>query len=118
MIVMGAGMVLTAFIGHIWVGYLTYGVGVGVGAACAYVPTLAMVGGWFAHSAAYRRDAPATLAAPQSRPTTTLAHSVGFPSPSATLYYCQSILATLQIVTDFHHGLLARVVSLPGQDGS
>jgi len=46
-IMMGAGMVLTAFIGHMWVGYLTYGVGVGVGAACAYVPTLAMVGGWF-----------------------------------------------------------------------
>jgi MFS family permease len=46
-IMMGAGMVLTALIGHMWVGYLTYGVGVGVGAACAYVPTLAMVGGWF-----------------------------------------------------------------------
>ncbi|MGH9809387.1 MAG: MFS transporter [Terriglobia bacterium] len=46
-IMMGAGMVLTAFIGHMWIGYLTYGVGVGVGAACAYVPTLAMVGGWF-----------------------------------------------------------------------
>src|SRR5712671_2771883 len=59
-----------------------------------------------AHSAAYRRGAPATLAAPQSRPTTTLAHSVGFPSPSATLYYCQSILAILRFVTDFHHGLL------------
>src|SRR5690348_4012430 len=44
---MGAGLVLTAFIGHMWVGYFTYGVGVGVGAACAYVPTLALVGGWF-----------------------------------------------------------------------
>lgn len=47
-IVMGTGLVLTAFIGHMWVGYLTYGVGVGVGAACAYIPTLAIVGGWFA----------------------------------------------------------------------
>lgn len=47
-VVMGAGLVLTAFIGHMWVGYLTYGVGVGVGAACAYVPTLVIVGGWFA----------------------------------------------------------------------
>jgi MFS family permease len=46
-IVMGVGLVLTAFIGHMWVGYLTYGVGVGVGTACAYVPTLAIVGGWF-----------------------------------------------------------------------
>jgi hypothetical protein len=37
-------------------------------------------------SAACRRDALATLAAPRSRPTTTLAHSVGFPSsPSARL---------------------------------
>jgi hypothetical protein len=26
---------------------------------------------------------------------------------SATLYYCQSILAILRIVTDFHHGLLS-----------
>ena len=39
-------------------------------------------------------------------PTTTLAHSVGFPSPCATLYYSQSILAIDRIVTDFHHGLL------------
>jgi MFS family permease len=30
-----------------WWGYLTYGIGVGLGAACAYVPTLAIVGGWF-----------------------------------------------------------------------
>src|SRR5208282_5037906 len=63
-----------------------------------------------AHSAACRTDAPATLAAPQSRPTTMLAHSVGFPSPSATLYYCQSILAILRSVTDFHHGLLRTAV--------
>jgi hypothetical protein len=52
------------------------------------------------------RIASQPIAAPQSRPTTTLAHSVGFPSPSATLYYCQSILASLRSVTDFHHGLL------------
>ena len=44
---MGAGLILTAFIGDAWVGYLTYGVGVGLGAACAYVPTLANLGGWF-----------------------------------------------------------------------
>ncbi len=46
-IAMGVGLVLTAFIGHMWVGYLTYGVGVGVGTACVYVPTLAIIGGWF-----------------------------------------------------------------------
>ena len=32
--VMGASLVLTASIGQLWVGYLTYGVGVGIGAAC------------------------------------------------------------------------------------
>lgn len=46
-IVMGAGLMLTASIGQLWVGYLTYGVGVGIGAACVYLPTLAIVGGWF-----------------------------------------------------------------------
>ena len=44
---MGTGLVLTAFIEHVWIGYLTYGIGVGLGAACAYVPTLANLGGWF-----------------------------------------------------------------------
>lgn len=46
-IVMGAGLALTAAIDRMWVGYLTYGLGVGAGAACAYVPTLAIIGGWF-----------------------------------------------------------------------
>ena len=45
--IMGCGLVSTGFIGQMWVGYLTYGIGVGVGAACAYVPTLAILGGWF-----------------------------------------------------------------------
>lgn len=44
---MGAGLIATAFIRHLWVGYLTYGVGVGIGVACAYVPVVAVVGGWF-----------------------------------------------------------------------
>lgn len=47
-VLLGAGLVSTAFIGQMWGGYLTYGIGVGLGAACAYVPTLAVVGGWFA----------------------------------------------------------------------
>ncbi len=46
-VVMGTSLVLTAFIGQIWVGYLSYGVGVGIGAAGAYIPTLSIVGGWF-----------------------------------------------------------------------
>jgi MFS family permease len=46
-LLIGGGLVLTAFIDKIWAGYLTYGIGIGVGAACAYVPTLAAIGGWF-----------------------------------------------------------------------
>ena len=47
-VLLGAGLVSTAYIEQMWGGYLTYGIGVGLGAACAYVPTLAIVGGWFA----------------------------------------------------------------------
>ncbi|HZC45901.1 MAG TPA: MFS transporter [Candidatus Acidoferrum sp.] len=46
-LVMGAGLALTAMIDRLWIGYLTYGIGVGVGVACAYVPMVAVVGGWF-----------------------------------------------------------------------
>lgn len=46
-VIMGAGLALTAAAPRMWAGYLTYGVGVGAGASCAYVPTLALVGGWF-----------------------------------------------------------------------
>lgn len=44
---LGAGLMSTAIIDHLWVGYLTYGIGVGLGAACVYVPTLANLGRWF-----------------------------------------------------------------------
>jgi MFS family permease len=46
-VVMGAGLVLTAFVHQLWLGYLTYGIGVGVGTACGYVPMVAVVGSWF-----------------------------------------------------------------------
>jgi MFS family permease len=46
-LIMGASLVLAAILQRLWIGYLVYGVGVGLGAACAYVPTLALVGGWF-----------------------------------------------------------------------
>ena len=46
-IVMGLGLALTSMIDRLWLGYLTYGIGVGVGVACAYVPMVAVVGGWF-----------------------------------------------------------------------
>jgi MFS family permease len=46
-LVMGLGLILTSMIDRLWLGYLTYGIGVGVGVACAYVPMVAVVGGWF-----------------------------------------------------------------------
>lgn len=45
--VMGTGLLLTSRVDSIVVGYATYGVGVGVGVACGYVPMVAVVGGWF-----------------------------------------------------------------------
>ncbi|MBA3282936.1 MAG: MFS transporter [Acidimicrobiia bacterium] len=45
--VMGAGLLLTSRVQSIEVGYLTYGLGVGIGVACGYVPMVATVGGWF-----------------------------------------------------------------------
>lgn len=44
---MGGGLVLTSQVHSLWVGYLTYGVGVGIGVACGYVPMVAIVSGWF-----------------------------------------------------------------------
>jgi len=45
--VMGLGLYLTSLVNSLWVGYITYGFGVGVGVACGYVPMLAVVGAWF-----------------------------------------------------------------------
>ena len=44
---MGFGLYLTSRVNSLWVGYITYGLGVGVGVACGYVPMLAVVGAWF-----------------------------------------------------------------------
>jgi MFS family permease len=44
---MGLGLILTSVIGRLWLSYLTYGIGVGLGVACGYVPMVAMVSGWF-----------------------------------------------------------------------
>ncbi len=46
-VVMSAGLLLTSQVNALWIGYLTYGLGVGIGVACAYVPMVAAVGGWF-----------------------------------------------------------------------
>ena len=44
---MTIGLLLTAEVESLQVGYLTYGLGVGFGVACCYVPMVATVGGWF-----------------------------------------------------------------------
>jgi len=44
---MTIGLLLTAEVESLQVGYLTYGLGVGFGVACCYVPMVAKVGGWF-----------------------------------------------------------------------
>ena len=43
------GLVLTSLATELWMAYLTYGLGVGIGVACAYVPLVAPVSGWFDH---------------------------------------------------------------------
>lgn len=45
--VMGIGLYSTSMVHSLWVTYITFGVGVGVGVACGYVPMLAVVGAWF-----------------------------------------------------------------------
>lgn len=44
---LGVGLVATSRVDSIWVGYVTYGVGVGTAVACGYVPMVATVGAWF-----------------------------------------------------------------------
>lgn len=44
---LGAGLLATARVHSLAAAYLTYGLGVGIGVGCTYVPALAVVGGWF-----------------------------------------------------------------------
>ncbi len=46
-VAMFAGLMLTSRVDSLGVGYVTYGAGVGIAAACGYVPMVATVGGWF-----------------------------------------------------------------------
>lgn len=41
------GMLVTTRVHSLWQAYLSYGIGVGVGVACCYIPLVAVVGGWF-----------------------------------------------------------------------
>ncbi|MFN0092395.1 MAG: MFS transporter [Acidimicrobiales bacterium] len=44
---LAAGLYLTSRVQHLWLGYLTFGGGVGVGVGCFLVPVVAAVGRWF-----------------------------------------------------------------------
>ena len=44
---LAAGLLVTAAVPQLWLGYLSYGLGVGVAVACGYVPMVAVVGAWF-----------------------------------------------------------------------
>lgn len=46
-IIMGAGLLATSRVDHLWVGYITYGFGVGVATAAAYVPMVSQISGLF-----------------------------------------------------------------------
>lgn len=41
------GLLITSRVQSVEVGYVTYGLGVGIGVACGYVPMVATVGAWF-----------------------------------------------------------------------
>jgi MFS family permease len=45
--VMSAGLLFTSAAPTLWIAGLTYGIGTGVGTACAYVPMISTVAGWF-----------------------------------------------------------------------
>jgi MFS family permease len=46
-LLLAASLGSTALISGIWEGYLAYSIGTAAGLACAYTPSLAIVGGWF-----------------------------------------------------------------------
>ncbi|MFT4866317.1 MAG: MFS family permease, partial [Ilumatobacter sp.] len=46
-VAMFVGLLATSRVQSLGLGYVTYGAGVGIAAACGYVPMVAVVGGWF-----------------------------------------------------------------------
>lgn len=46
-VALAVGLLVTSAAQQLWVGYLGYGLGVGVAVACGYVPMVAVVGSWF-----------------------------------------------------------------------
>ena len=46
-VALGSGLCLTALVDRIWLISLIYGIRVGIGGACSYLPPLASIGAWF-----------------------------------------------------------------------
>jgi MFS family permease len=46
-VAMFAGLMITSVVDSLWIGLASYSIGVGIAAACGYVPMVAVVGGWF-----------------------------------------------------------------------
>jgi MFS family permease len=46
-VALATGLLVTAAVPELWIGYLSYGLGVGTAVACGYVPMVAVVGAWF-----------------------------------------------------------------------
>ena len=46
-VALAGGLLVTSAAQQLWVGYVGYGLGVGVAVACGYVPMVAAVSGWF-----------------------------------------------------------------------
>jgi MFS family permease len=51
-LLMSTGLLLTSRVHSLWAGFLTYGIGVGIGAGLYITPLFAVVGGWFDRSRA------------------------------------------------------------------
>jgi MFS family permease len=46
-VALAVGLLVTSTVQQLWIGYLSYGLGVGIAVACGYVPMVAVVGAWF-----------------------------------------------------------------------
>ena len=46
-VAMFAGLMITSVADDLWIGLVSYSIGVGIAAACGYVPMVAVVGSWF-----------------------------------------------------------------------
>jgi MFS family permease len=97
-VILGGGLCVTSLANQIWLCYVAYGIGVGIGGACCYLPTLAIVGGWFSR---HRNTALSIAAAGTGSGTMVV------PPVAATLIQCFGWRATNAIF-----GIVAGLVLL------